>query len=371
MRYRLGVVCTVGPGCRLWACGSRAELGAWDPRGAAPLAAASTHGDASSLEPSFFWGDVEMDEEEGEEEEEREEGVERKTPLEFSYKFIKTEESAPGRVVWEGCGPAHNRQSLDAEELAEALVDGVVCLPIGHWIEEGGHTDEWRHTTAFYRHIAERHSMHYSRVLPRLWLGSCPRVPAHVSVTLRSALGATALVNLQTAGDVEANWGACAPEGAGDVEANWGACAPEGAGDVEANWGACAPEGAGDGGTAAPRHLQELCRREGIAYVWLPTADMSTEDRTQVLPQAAWILHGLLAGGHVVYVHCNAGVGRAAAAVAGYLCHVLGWTPRRAHYHLAARRPAVYLDNEALARAAPDFRRKFGAALALRGEEAA
>ncbi|XP_078741551.1 laforin, partial [Lampetra fluviatilis] len=323
-----------------------------EPRGATELAESSTRrgGEDSPREPRLYWGDVEMGGEEGEEEVERvegeeevvrgEEGEERKTPLEFSYKFIKTEESAPGQVVWEGCGPAHNRRSLTAEELAEALVDGVVCLPIGHWIEEGGHTDEWRHTTNFYLNIAQRHAMHYSRVLPRLWLGSCPRVPSHVSATLRVALGATAIVNLQTAEDVEANSGACAPATCGYA------------------------------GTA-PQRLQELCRREGIAYVWLPTADMCTEGRTQVLPQAAWILHGLLAGGHSVYVHCNAGVGRAAAAVAGYLCHVLGWAPRRAHYHLAAQRPAVYLDHEALGRAAPDFRRKFGAALVLSAEEAA
>uniref|UniRef100_A0A8C4R4X3 EPM2A glucan phosphatase, laforin n=1 Tax=Eptatretus burgeri TaxID=7764 RepID=A0A8C4R4X3_EPTBU len=82
--------------------------------------------------------------------------------------------------------------------------------------------------------------------------------------------------------------------------------------------------------------------------------------RIRMLPQAVFLLHGLLECGHTVYVHCNAGVGRAAAAVAGYLRYILGWSARRCEYFLRARRPAVYLDEEALEMATGDFAQKFG-----------
>ena len=79
-----------------------------------------------------------------------------------------------------------------------------------------------------------------------------------------------------------------------------------------------------------------------------------------MLPQAVFLLHGLLENGHTVYVHCNAGVGRSTAAVCGLLMYVLGWSARRAQYFVASRRPAVYFDEEALVRAQEDFTQKFG-----------
>lgn len=79
-----------------------------------------------------------------------------------------------------------------------------------------------------------------------------------------------------------------------------------------------------------------------------------------MLPQAVFLLHGLLENGHTVYVHCNAGVGRSTAAVCGLLMYVLGWSLRKVQYFVAARRPAVYIDEEALVRAQEDFVQKFG-----------
>ncbi|KAL0158852.1 hypothetical protein M9458_046928, partial [Cirrhinus mrigala] len=74
--------------------------------------------------------------------------------------------------------------------------------------------------------------------------------------------------------------------------------------------------------------------------------------RIQMLPQAVFLLYGLLENGHTVYVHCNAGVGRSTAAVCGLLMKV--------QYYLTARRAAVYIDEEALVRAENDFLMKFG-----------
>lgn len=82
--------------------------------------------------------------------------------------------------------------------------------------------------------------------------------------------------------------------------------------------------------------------------------------RTRVLPQAVFLLHGLLENGHTVYVHCNAGVGRSTAAVCGLLMYVLGWSKRKVQYFVTARRAAVYIDEEALVNAQEDFMQKFG-----------
>ena len=87
---------------------------------------------------------------------------------------------------------------------------------------------------------------------------------------------------------------------------------------------------------------------------------LSTAGRVQMLPQAVCLLHALLEKGHTVYVHCNAGVGRSTAAVCGWLQYVLGWSRRKVQYFLVAKRPAVYIDEEALARAEEDFYQKFG-----------
>lgn len=82
--------------------------------------------------------------------------------------------------------------------------------------------------------------------------------------------------------------------------------------------------------------------------------------RIRMLPQAVFLLHGLLEKGHTVYVHCNAGVGRSTAAVCGLLIYILGWSLRRVQYFVTSRRPAVYIDEEALVQAQQDFIQKFG-----------
>ncbi len=86
----------------------------------------------------------------------------------------------------------------------------------------------------------------------------------------------------------------------------------------------------------------------------------SSAGRIRMLPQAVFLLHGLLENGHTVYVHCNAGVGRSTAAVCGLLMYVLGWSLRKVQYFVTARRPAVYIDEEALVQAWADFTQKFG-----------
>ncbi|XP_066104390.1 LOW QUALITY PROTEIN: laforin [Saccopteryx bilineata] len=350
MRFRFGVVVSpavAGARPELLVAGSRPELGRWEPSGALRLRPAGAAGAAGALapqEPGLWLGEVELAPEEA-----ARDGAEPGRVDTFWYKFLRREPG--GELSWEGNGPHHDRCCTYDEN---NVVDGVYCLPVGHWIEATGHTNEMKHTTDFYFNIAGHQAMHYSRlpagsvlftwiqknlvipvsepagesvgILPNIWLGSCPRQVEHVTVKLKHELGITAVMNFQTEWDIVQNSSGCNRY----------------------------PE------PMTPDTMIKLYREEGLVYIWMPTPDMSTEGRVQMLPQAVCLLHALLENGHTVYVHCNAGVGRSTAAVCGWLHYVLGWKLRKVQYFLVARRPAVYIDEDALARAQEDFFRKFG-----------
>uniref|UniRef100_H2VCC2 EPM2A glucan phosphatase, laforin n=1 Tax=Takifugu rubripes TaxID=31033 RepID=H2VCC2_TAKRU len=273
MLFRFGVILTPeSPDVEVLVLGSRLEMGHWDPDRALPMEASRKR--PSPHEPCLWTGDVEL-----------------AAPCQDTlwFKFLKR---VGGTTIWEGSGPSHDRCCIyDARN----IVDGVYCHPIGHWIEETGHTDEMKHTTHFYFHVAGQKAMHFSRVLPRVWLGSCPRQVEHVTIKMKHELGITAVMNFQTEWDVVNNSSGCARSGAEPM---------------------------------TPEVMMDLYRESGLAYVWIPTPDMSTEGRIRMLPQAVFLLYGLLENGHTVYVHCNAGVGRSTAAVCGLLMYVLGWSMR-------------------------------------------
>ncbi|KAI1897628.1 hypothetical protein AGOR_G00085220 [Albula goreensis] len=303
--FRFGVILT--PECtdvEVFVLGSRPEMGHWDPDKAVMMKPAQAV--LSTCEPCFFIGEVLLSE------------PYKET---FWFKYIKR---VGGNMTWEGNGPHHDRCCVYDKR---NMVDGAYCHPIGHWIEPSGHTDEMKHTTNFYFSVAGHHAMHFSRVLPRVWLGSCPRQVEHVTVKMKHELGITAVLNFQTEWDVVNNSHGCRRNLAEDM---------------------------------TPETMANLYRDCGLAYVWIPTPDMSTEGRARMLPQAVFLLHGLLDNGHTVYVHCNAGVGRSTAAVCGLLMYVMGWSLRKVQFYVTARRAAVYIDEEALLRAEGDFHLKFG-----------
>ncbi|CAK0875256.1 unnamed protein product [Prorocentrum cordatum] len=105
----------------------------------------------------------------------------------------------------------------------------------------------------------------------------------------------------------------------------------------------------------------------GMEYIWMPTFDMSTDGRAQMLPQGSHIFASLVQRGHVIYSHCNAGVGRSVAAVCGYLTFALGLSPRRMQHVVAMARPVSFFDFEALDRARPHYEAMFGRA--CRGDQ--
>lgn len=305
MLFRFGVILTPESlDVEVFAVGSRAEMGHWNTSRAVQMKASARV--VSLHEPCLWTGEVHLSEPWTE-------------PLWF--KFIKR---VRGSYVFEGNGPSHDRCCTYDER---NLVDGVYCHPIGHWIEETGHTDEMKHTTDFYFSVAGQKAIHFSRVLPRIWLGSCPRQVEHVTIKMKHELGITAVMNFQTESDVVNNSHGCRRD----------------------------PEQ-----PMTPETMMRLYKDTGLAYVWIPTPDMSTEGRVRMLPQAVLLLHALLENGHTVYVHCNAGVGRSTAALCGFLMYVLGWSLRKVQYFVTAKRAAVYIDEEALVRAQSDFVEKFG-----------
>ncbi|XP_063089516.1 laforin isoform X3 [Cavia porcellus] len=314
MRVRFGVVVSPGGGGgrpELLVGGSPPELGSWDPRAAVRLKPAGPGAGGRALtEPGLWLGEVELAPH-----------AEPGRLDTFYYKFLQLQPG--GEPCWEGNGPYHDRCCTYNEN---NLVDGVYCIPIGHWIEATGETNEMKHTTDFYFNIAGHQAIHYSRILPNIWLGSCPRQVEHVTIKLKHELGITAVMNFQTEGDIVQNSSGCNRY----------------------------PE------PMTPDTMIRLYKEEGLVYIWMPTPDMSTEGRVQMLPQAVCLLHALLENGHTVYVHCNAGVGRSTAAVCGWLQFVVGWNLRKVQYFLMAKRPVVYIDEEALTRAQEDFYRKFG-----------
>lgn len=88
---------------------------------------------------------------------------------------------------------------------------------------------------------------------------------------------------------------------------------------------------------ALRRHAASI----GLALERVPMRDFDSADMRRQLPLAVHALHRLLTGGHRVYVHCTAGVGRAPLTVMAYLALVEGQPPQAAYALLCARRPAV------------------------------
>lgn len=88
-----------------------------------------------------------------------------------------------------------------------------------------------------------------SRVLPRIWLGSTPRQVEHVTIKMKHELGITAVMNFQTEWDVVNNSSGC-----------------------RRNLGQA----------MTPEIMMDLYKDCGLAYVWMPTPDMSSEGKENV-----------------------------------------------------------------------------------------
>ena len=168
----------------------------------------------------------------------------------------------------------------------------------------------------------ERGEISIRKVLGQLYVGSCPRQRSHIDQL--HSLGVTVVVNFQTEEDCKRN---------------------------------CV---AGIGMEEDPLAVSRIYDSRGMQYIWMPTFDMSTDGRAQMLPQASFLFGQLIRRGHTVYSHCNAGVGRSVAAACGYLTFFLGLTQRQMQHVMASSRPVAYFDFEAMERARPRFHAMFG-----------
>jgi len=82
-------------------------------------------------------------------------------------------------------------------------------------------------------------------------------------------------------------------------------------------------------------------KKRNIKIVRHPIQDFSPEDLKMKLFQANKILHDLIEEKHLVYVHCTAGMSRAAATVIGYLVIFLGYTLDQAYEYTKSYRSVI------------------------------
>ena len=88
--------------------------------------------------------------------------------------------------------------------------------------------------------------------------------------------------------------------------------------------------------------LQNTYQHNDITVQRFGIIDFDQQDLGEKLPEPIKALNSLLAVGHRVYVHCNAGVCRAPATVLGYLCHYRGMTIDSGLEYLRKNRPQVH-----------------------------
>lgn len=229
-------------------------------------------------------------------------------------------------VRWEGQGEADNRQLRWPDGTASVSADDmrageVALLPVARFID--GNLLEESHTGRYYSALKSRQGISFQQIVDRVLLGSCPRSREQV-FALKKTHRVDCVLNLQTEEDCQNNFLA------------------------------------GIGMEKEALTIDRFYQDHDISYVWLPTRDMSTEGRALMMPQGALVLHSILAAGHVVYVHCNAGVGRSTAVVCAYLIFVVGLSPRQAHHYIAARRPVVHFDDAAVEDGHARYKKLYG-----------
>lgn len=289
--------------------GTLPEIGSWVENNAISLKRSSSEIRLQGPEPSFWYRDIQL-------------SFQNSKTLSFEYKFVRKRH---GVFEWEGQGPCHNRRqtlNIDDQTSSELLIDGIYYLPVGIWIEKTGQENEFQHTMRFFKEVCHEQILHTSKIFEKIWVGSCPLKRSHV-LELKSC-GITAVINLQTAQDINQH---------------------------------CS--GFYRGLEDLPRALRMVYKEEGLSYIWFPVEPLSSVARAEMLPQVVYLLHGLVKGGHKVYVHCNDGVGRSIAAAAGYMMYILNWNPAKFRFHLCSKRPVSYIDERALLNAGKDFHQKF------------
>ncbi|KRZ83465.1 Laforin [Trichinella sp. T8] len=274
---------------KLYLSGSVEELGAWDPDRAVLLHRIS---DGPVEEPAFWCTEVDIP-----------------SPKSFSYKFLLR--FADGRLQWEGSGEEDNRR-FDGSVLDDGRETHY--MPPAYWIGSrvlGIHEAE---LLKFFGRLVTDKGIHFSKLDNNVWVGSCPRQFYHVAVL--KSLGVDVVFCLQTENDIFEHSRLALPAGPSDRN--------------------------------VVLDLMTQYQHNGIEFVWMPIQDLSSAHRRILLPQALYLLQSLVSNRHRVYVHCNAGIGRAASLAVAYLIHAKRMSTREAEYTLLSKRPVVYIDEDSL-----------------------
>lgn len=142
----------------------------------------------------------------------------------------------------------------------------------------------------FYHH---EQTMDFDPILPKLFLGSFPRSTRDID--LLKARGVTAVLNVQTDGDLQMHG---------------------------VNWQA----------------LRAHYNLVGLEVRRVQIEDLNDADLRDKLQQAADELASLIDAGHTVYIHCSGGMNRSPSVVICYLHWHQGYTLEEAAEHVRNRR---------------------------------
>lgn len=132
--------------------------------------------------------------------------------------------------------------------------------------------------------------MDADKILPRLFVGSCPVGTSDID-RLKQELGITAVLNLQTDDDFD----------------YW-----------NIDWSG----------------LESHYRRSGIEVCRVPVRASSPETLRILLPNCVQTLHELLDEGHTVLVHCSEGASRSPSTIIAYLHWIEQWNYDEAVRHV-------------------------------------
>jgi atypical dual specificity phosphatase len=137
----------------------------------------------------------------------------------------------------------------------------------------------------------------YDQILPNLYVGTYPETLGDIR-ELKDRRGVTAVLSLQSDEDLR---------------------------ERGIDW------------PATEKSYQKL----GFEVLRVPLRDFDQEDQRQHLPEAVSALAGLLASGHIVYLHCNAGTGRSPLVAMAYLYWYRKMGRKQAIKHVRDRRFCV------------------------------
>jgi protein-tyrosine phosphatase len=135
----------------------------------------------------------------------------------------------------------------------------------------------------------------YARILDHLYIGTHPEGPEDIK-ELKARCRVTAILNLQTERDFRQR---------------------------DLDW---------------PR-MEALYKKAGISVYRVPMRDFDYDHQEEQLPEAVKTLSTLLASGHTVYLHCNAGLSRSPLVAMAYLYWCLHFSLEEAVNYVKERRP--------------------------------